>query len=79
MMKATLKQVQTTRTHDFEIEVNNELLYVTITTNDKGRFLSTLITDKNGDMLDVEGSEGELHEEILNLIDAEWDNLHASL
>jgi len=75
-MKIELRQVKSTTTRDFCVEVGDELFYVTITLNSNtGQLVSTLITNENGDLLEQEGSDGELYEEILNTIDAQWDEL----
>ena len=73
-MKATLQSFDTTTNYSFTIEHDGVKYDVTVYLNDKGRFIDDTISF-NGSELKLEGTEGQIREDIIAYLDENWDNL----
>ena len=75
-MNATLTDSNTTTNYTFNIEHEGDQYNVTVYLNESGRFIDDRITNANGDeLLDYEGEEGQIRDDILEYLDENWCKL----
>jgi hypothetical protein len=65
----------TTTNYTFEVEKDGTKYRATVYLNESGKFIDETVNYLDGEILDYEGEEGEIREEILTQIDKDWYKL----
>jgi hypothetical protein len=61
--------------HVFELTFDGHDYCVVIFTDEKGKFFDEEISVRGGDELEMEGTDGEIREKIIDYLDENWDSL----
>lgn len=73
-MNATLTAKDETTQYSFALEHGGKNYDVTIWLNAKGKFIDDEIS-LNSEILDFQGEDGQIREDILTYLDANWEKL----
>lgn len=76
-MKATLNTADQTSRFSFNVVHDNLNYVVVIHLNAKGKFIDDSIT-LNDQELELEGTDGQIREDIINYLDKNWKKLTAN-